>query len=807
MQNVSYAIRGLRKSPGFTVVAVLTLALGIGANTAIFSVVQAVLLRPLPYPEPDQLVKIWNSYPPFPPGGLSPGDYADWRAQAKSFSGIGAYAEISTGFNLTGNTEPQRVQAGYASASLFPLLGVAPVAGRGFSPEDDRAGGPPVVMLSHRLWQSRFGSDPNVVGQSVTLDDHRYSVIGILPAGFDLVRWADLWLSFGQYYDDLTSHVHHDFIAVARLKPGVTLSQARDEITRLNQQEAISFPAEHKGFGVIVQQLEDASAVRLRSTLLILLGAVGLVLLIACLNIVNLLLVRNAAREREIAVRTALGASPRSLLGQMLTESLLLALLGAGAGLIFAVLILKGTMPFVSADLTVLRSASLNGTVFAFTAAVTLLTALACGLLPALRTLRINLVGNLKQGSKGTSGPGRHRSHNLVAVAEIGMALVLLTGAGLLLRSFQHLLEVDPGFRTDHILMMEVPHAALPFTELIHLSEQQENELTQKQFLEFEQITEELRALPGIKDAGGISELPLDTELRSASRFLIEGRPSLAVGVRPIAQTRGISPSYFSTLGIPLLAGRGFTKDHWEPGNILINETMARRYWPQGDELGKRINMCSLSSTPCWFSIVGVVGNVHQFGLDGDPTCDVYFTSRWPEHLLIRTASDPASIVKSATDVIHRVDANLPVTHVQTMDDLLSDSLSSRRVSAELVGIFAALALILAAVGIYGVLSYTVSQRTQEIGIRMAIGAQRGDVQRMILGHTLRLALAGVGFGLTVSVALAHFLKALLFGVAPYDPATLLCVTVLLLLIALAAAYEPARRALRVDPLIAFRSE
>ena len=811
MQDFRYAVRALKKSPGFTLVAVVTLALGIGANTAIFSVVQKVLLRALPYPQPERLVKIWNSYPPYPPAGLSPGDYADWRQQAKSFSAMGAYAEISTGFNLTGDAEPQRVQAGYASASLFPLLGVAPVAGRSFSSEEDRAGSAPVVMLSHRLWQSRFGSDRQIVGHVVTLNDHRYSVIGVLPAGFDLVRWADVWLSFGQFDDDLTSHVHHDFIAVARLKDGVSLSQARDEITRLNQQEAVSYPAEHKSFGVIVQQLEDPSAAQLRNTLLVLFGAVGLVLLIACSNIVNLLLVRNAAREREIAVRTALGASPWRLICQLLTESVLLSSLGAGLGLLFAIIGLKAAMRFIPPDLDVLQSVRLNVSVLAFTLGVSLLAAFACGVLPALRALRTNLALTLKQGSKGTSARGRHRSHNLLVISEVGMALVLLTGAGLLLRSFRHLLEVDPGFRTDHILMMEVPHAALSSVEFLRLSEDQQSKLTQEQFLEYEQITTQLRALPGVKDSGGISELPLGRELRSASRFLIEGQPAMAVGARPIAQTRGVNPSYFSTVGIPLRAGRLFTlDDNWKPGqtvNIIINETMAQRYWPAGDALGKRINMCSLAPKPCWFTIVGIVGNVHQFGLDADPTCDVYFASQWAEHILIRTASDPSAIVAAATAAIHKVDSNLPVTHVMTMDDLLSDSVSQRRISAGLIGIFAMLALTLAAVGIYGVLSYTVSQRTQEIGIRMAVGAQGGDVQRMVLGHTLKLALTGIAVGLLASLVLMRFLRTLLFGVAPYDPATLLGVTALLLIVATAAAYLPARRAVRVDPLIALRCE
>ncbi|HLJ25761.1 MAG TPA: ABC transporter permease [Candidatus Angelobacter sp.] len=807
MHDLRYAIRALKKTPGFTLVAVITLALGIGANTAIFSVVQRVLLRPLPYPEPEKLVEIWNTYPPYPRAGLSPGDYADWRAWSKSFSEMGAYAEISTGFNLTGDAEPQRIQAGYASASLFPMLGAQAVAGRSFLPEEDRAGSAPVVMLSHRLWQSRFGGDPHIVGRPIILDDRRYIVAGVLPAGFNFLRWADLWLPIGQYYDDLTSHVHHDFVVIGRLKPKITLAQARDEITRFNEQELIAFPTEHKGFGVQVQRLEDPSATKLRSTLLVLFGAVGLVLLIACANVVNLLLVRNAAREREIAVRTALGANPWHLIRQLLTESAVLSLSGSVLGLAIAVAGLKILNRFIPSDLAVPASGGLSGMVLAFTFTLSVVVAFACGLLPALRTLKTNLVGVLKQGSKGTSARGRHRTHSALVISEVGMALLVLAGAGLLLRSFKHLIEVDPGFRTDHVLIMEVPQANLSFAESNRLSVDEQAQLTRRQGLEFEQIAEQIRALPGVKEVGGISDLPLGTELRSASRFVIEGQPAVAAGARPIAQIRAVSLSYFASLGIPLRAGRLLTEEDWKQITILINETMAQRYWPAGDAIGKRINLCSLAPKPCWFSIVGVVGNVHQFGLDASPTFDVYIGGGWTPNFVIRTTTDPDALVAAITSVVHKVDAKLPVSHVMTMDELMSDSVSQRRISTNLVGVFALLALALAAVGIFGVLSYTVSQRTQEIGIRMAVGAQSGDVQRMVLGQTAKLTVIGIALGLLGSVGLARFLATLLFGVSAYDPVTLLGVAGLLMLVALAAAWVPARRAVRVDPLIALRCE
>ena len=809
LQDIRYGIRTLAKNPGFTAVAVLTLALGIGANTAIFSVVENLLLRPLPYPRPDRLVEIANSYPPqLPKVGLSPGDYADWRRQNASFSEMGTYAKITQGFNLTGEGEPQRVTAVYADDGLFPMLGVRPVMGRAFLPEEDQAGSALVVILGHRLWQSRYGGDPGVVGRSISLDNQRYTIVGVLPAGMQLSRSADLWLPLGQFSDDLSEHVHHEFVAIARLKPGVSVAQARDEMVRLNQQEAIAFPDAHKNFGVLVEAMQDPSAAQLRSTLLVLFGAVGLVLLIACANIVNLLLVRNAAREREVAVRTALGASPWRLIRQLLTESTLLSLLGGALGLLFAVGGLKALLAFVPAELSVLQEAGLNGWVLGFTVAVCLATGLACGLLPALRMLQNNLAGVLKQGSKGASTSGHHRTHNLLVISEIAMALVPLIGAGLLLRSFQHMLEVDPGFRPDHVLAMEVQQAGISFANFNKLSQEEQLNYGQKQARQFEGIAEQIRAIAGVKEVGGIDDLPLGTEFRQASRFIVEGQPIPPSGERPIAEFRTVSLGYFSALRIPLRAGRLFTEDDFKQQNtVVVNEAMARRFWPNGEAVGKRINLCSLDPKPCWTTIIGIAGNVHQYGLDHAPTYDVYFVGGWTPYFIVRSASDPLRIAAAVTEVVHKFDANLPVTHMMTLDRLVSDSVSPRRFSSVLVAIFAGLALLLAAIGIYGVMSYTVSRRTQEIGVRMALGAQLGSVRRMILGQTLRLTLLGVGIGLAGAFVVARFLTSLLFGVGVYDPVTFLGVAALLIVVALAASYIPARRAMRVDPIVALRYE
>jgi predicted permease len=808
LQDIRYGIRTLIKNPGFTIVAVLTLALAIGANTAIFSVVENVLLRPLPYPQPEKLVEIFNTYlPQVPRGGLSPGDYADWKEQAKSFSEMGGYANVSQGFNLTGDGEPQRVQAGYASAGLFPMLGVNAVAGRLFVNEEDRKGNSPVVILSHRLWQSRFGGDSRVVGRTIALDNQRFTVAGVLPAGFQLLRWADIWMPMGQFNDDLTEHVHHEFVAIARLKPGVSLQQAREEINSLNQMEARQYPDSHKNFGVVVQPLLEPGAVKLRTTLLVLFGAVGLVLLIACVNIVNLLLVRNAGREREISLRNALGAGPGRLVRQLLTESSLLALAGGALGLALAVVGLKVLMAFVPGDLAVLQQTGLNGWVLGFTLLLCLATGILCGAVPALRTLKTDLASALKQGSKGSSSLGHHRTHNLLVISEIAMAIIPLIGAGLLLRSFQHLLMVDPGFRPDHVLAMEIQQAALPLAEFFKLSPEEQTKLVETQSRQFEQIADQIRAIPGVTDAGGIDDLPLGDVLRQASRFVIEGQPAVSAGARPIAQNRTVSLRYFAAAGIPLREGRTFTQEDWKLSNLVINETMARRFWPNGDALGKRANFCSFDPKPCWLSIIGIVGNVHQFGLDAEPTYDAYFAGGWTPYLVVRATSDPASLVPAISNVVHKVDPSLPISRIMTMEGLLSDSVSPRRFSAVLIGIFAALALLLAAVGIYGVMSYTVSGRTREIGIRMAMGAQPSAVQAMILRESVRLTFIGVAAGLLGAVVLVRFLASLLFGVGTYDAITFAGVAILLTGVALAASYIPARRAVRVDPLVALRYE
>ena len=807
-RDLRFALRSLRRSPAFTAVAVLTLGLGVGANTAIFSVVQSVLLRPLPYRQPETLVQVWNTYfPIFPKIELSPGDYQDLRRQAQSFSEVAGYVSIAQGFNLTGAGEPTRLQAAYATSALFPLLGSRPAAGRAFIAEEDKPGTALSVILSHRFWQSHFGGDPSVVGRILTLDGQGYRVAGVAPADFELLRWADVWLPIGCFSDDPTSHVHHEFSVVARLKPGATLAQAQAELDLFNRQEQISLPDTHKNFGMLAEPLHDASAASIRLALLVLFAAVGLILLIACVNIVNLLLARNAARQREIALRIALGSSRRRLIRQLLTESTLLALSGGALGLLLALAALRALNASAPANVAIVKQAGLNFTVLGFTLAACLLVGLACGLVPALQTLRHDVQSVLKEGTRSSSASWGDKVRSLLVISEIALALVPLVGAGLLIRSFQHILAVDPGFRPESVLTMEVDQPALTFQEAAKLSNDQQIEYARQQSRQFEQMADRIRALPGVTAVGGVNELPLVAGLRSASRFQVEGQPLPPSGLRPVAETRQASIGYFAAVGIPLRSGRMLDARDYGGQNILINEAMARRYLPGQDPLGKRINLCTLAPKPCWSPIVGVVGDVRQHGLDAAPTYDVYYTGGWSRHLVVRTSSSPSALARAVIQEVHKADPNLPVANVMALDDLLSDSVSSRRFSTFLLGLFAALGLLLAAVGIYGVMSYVVSLRTGEIGIRMALGAQPANIWSLIVGRGARLALAGVALGLVGAFALTRLIAGMLFGVQPNDAVSFAGMAFLLISIALLACYVPARRAMRLDPVVALRHE
>ena len=808
VQDLRYSLRTLRKSPGFTLVAILTLALGIGANTAIFSVIERVLLRPLPYEHPEQLIEIWSTYlPAVPLGGLSPGDFYDWQKKATTVSEMAAYSWAPRwGANLTGDGAAERVSLNYATANLFSMLGEKPVAGRFFLSEDDRPGCPPEVVLTHRFWDSHFGADPKVVGRTITLDGSHYTMIGVLPDNAGMLDSFDLWMPMGRYPDPLNDHTYHEFVGLARLKPGASLATALAEFQSLNRQSAAAYPTEHKNFGIAVRPMQTPAATELRQSLLVLFAAVSLVLLIACANVANLLLARNAAREKEIALRVAIGANRGRLVRQLLTESVLLAFFGGGLGMAAAVGGVMALGALAPVRLAAVRQTPIDATVLLFTTTICVLAGIACGLLPALQTRRTDLNIALKQGGKGSAAPAGHRLHRLLVASEIALALVPLVGAGLLLRSLNDLLDVNPGFRADHLLSMYVPQAAVPPAEASKMTPEQWTQIARQQSSEFQQILDRVDALPGVKSAAGIDVLPLASEIQQASRFVIEGRPIPDQGVRPLAEMRTVSPGYFSTMSIPLLRGHVVGPEDYIR-NIDINEAMARRFWPRGNSIGKRINLCSLAPKPCWYTIIGIVGNVHQFGLDAAPTYDVYFSGGWTPYLLVRAAVDPRQIVLPATEIIHEIDASLPVTRVMTMDELLSDSVAPRRFSALLITVFAALALLLAAVGIYGVMGYMVGKRTNEIGIRMALGAHRRDVLLLLIREGALLAGTGILAGIAGSLALGRFLQGLLFNVKSTDLVTLTAVAILLFATAILACYIPARRAMRVDPMVALRHE
>lgn len=806
LNDFRFAARQLRKSPGFAASAVLTLALGIGANTAIFSIVEGVLLRPLTYKDPSRLIQLSNTYPPLlPQAPDSAGDFRDFRRRAQTFSAMAAYIDIPRGLNLTGEGEPARLEMRYATSGLFPLLGVRLSIGRGFTPVDDHPGAPLSVLISHRLWEQRFGSKPSVVGRTLMLDGRGYIVAGVLPEDFRLAPSTDVWLPIGEYDSGPDPYRYHEFTIIGRLKAGVRIDQAQAELNALNAQQQRAYPDTHRNFGVSVMPLENPAARKMRAALLILLGAVGLVLLVACANFANLLMARNASRQRELAARVALGASRRRLLSHLLAESVAVALLGGVGGILLADASLRIIRALLPPGLASLNDAGLNLWVLAFTLALSFFSGIACGLIPALQTARLDIHNLLKEGLRATAAPARQMTRRILVISEIALAIILLTGAGLLVRSFQRLMEINPGFRIDHVLTLEIDKPQLPPAEQAKLSNQARIAGLNQESLDYERLLERIRALPGVVAAGGISVLPLGTAMQSASRFLIEGQPVPADGTRPVAETRSVSPGYFAAMGIPLRQGRWLDTHDFGSQNVAINQAFANRFWPGGNAIGKRFNMCSLAPEPCWTTVVGVVGNVHQYGLEAAPTFDSYGTVGWQRYTVVRTASDPIALAQAVIAVIDRFDSSLPVTHVMALEQLLSDSVAARKLSTVLLGLFAGLALVLATIGVYAVMSYAVRQRTNEIGVRVALGAQPGDIWRMVMGGGARLVLAGIVLGLAGALALTKLLSALLYGVAATDPITFGGVALVLACVALLACYLPARQAMRIDPAAALR--
>jgi putative ABC transport system permease protein len=803
LQDLRYAARMLAKNPGFTAVAVIALALGIGANTAIFSVVNTVLLRPLPYKDPEQLVMVWedatkHGYPRDTPTAAN---YIDWRDQNSVFSGMAAIDEIN--LNLTNAGDPERLKGRRVSANLFALLGVEPQLGRVFNAAEDQPGAQHVAVLSHRLWQRRFGGDANIVNKTLTLDGEAYTVTGVMPARFEFPeKDVEIWVPIAFDAREAANRNRHYLEVVARLKPGVTLEQAQTEMTTIGARLQQQYPQTNTDIGVAVTSLHEHQVGDIKPALLILLGAVGLVLLIACANVANLLLARAAIRQKEIALRVALGARRWRLLRQFLTESVLLATIGGTLGLAIAFGGLLLLRSFIPENISQAREITLDLKVLGFTLLVSILTGLIFGLAPAIQAVRMNQSETLKEGGRDSvTGRSGKRLRGLLVTAEVAVSLVLLIAAGLLINSFLRLRNTDPGFRVDHLLTMKVE---LPYPK--YEQAQRRNEF-------FNNVVQRVQSIAGVRSAAVTVNLPLYRQGNSIS-IQIAGRPEPPPGQEPIIVTRMISPGYFETMGIPLVSGRQLTDHDTEksPNVVVISETMARRYWPGEDAIGKRIAAGRVTSDADWIQVIGVVKDVHQFELSADPKPQMYLSYRqaeffWPEDLVVRTDVDPASLAATVRNAVWEIDKEQPVSNIRTMEDILADSIARQRFSMLLLGVFAGVALLLAAVGIYGVMSYSVAQRTHEIGIRMALGAQTSAVLKLAVGYGLKLVVAGVVIGLVAAFVLTRLMSTLLFGITATDPATFALISLLLIAVAAIASYIPARRATKVDPLIALRYE
>jgi putative ABC transport system permease protein len=802
-QDLRFGLRLLLKKPGFTVIAVLSLALGIGANSAIFSLVDVVLLKQLPFREPDRLVVVWEEAARigFPRNTPAPGNYADWKAQNQVFEDMAAVTWRS--FNLTGDGEPERIPGQAVTANFFQLLGVAPQHGRSFLQEEDQPGGNKVVLVSHGLWQTRFGGDPGTVGTNILLDGQKHTVVGIMPPGFQFLgREIGLWVPVAFSKEALADRGSHYLTVLARMKPDATLAQAQADVAVISRRISRNFPREAFKLGSVLISLREQLAGEVRPALLVLLVAVGFVLLIACANIANLLLSRGAVRYKEIAVRSALGAGRWHIVRQLLTESVLLAVVGGLAGLLFARASFSFLTQLVPDGISLTAQLRMDVKVFGFTLLLSLLTGILFGMAPALQAAKVDLNEALKLGGGRTgSGLGHRRLRNVLVVAEVSLALVLLTGSALLIKTFLHLRSMNIGLRPDNVLTVRTMLARNKYVEL------------PKRAAFYEQVLERVRSLPGVVGSGYTTAVPL-TWKGGTNGFWIEGREQLP---GQDANHRQVSSGYMETMGMTLQRGRFFNQHDSSTSQpvVIINATMARQYWQGESALGKHLRIGGNESQNPWHTIVGVVEDVKQMGLEAPGKAEMYFPysqmadSFWaaPRDLTIRTSGDPMQIAAAVRQAIWSVDRDQPVSNIRTMKDILGEEVIQRRIGMTLLGTFAALALLLASIGIYGVLSWVVAQRTQEIGIHMALGAQRQHVFRMVVGDGMRLAVTGVVIGLAASYGLTRLMSSLLFGVSASDPMTFASVPMILLIVALAACSAPARRAIRTDPMVALRYE
>jgi putative ABC transport system permease protein len=807
LQDLRFALRGLRRSPGFTAAAVLCLALGIGANTAVFTLLDSILLQPLPFEDPDRIVMVWGqmlaeNQPRMPASGA---EFLDVRDQASSLSAVAAV--VTRYLNLTGQEVPERLVAARVSASLFPLLGAEAEIGRTFLPEEDRFGNEKFVLLSHGLWRRRFGADPEILGRKLILSDEPFTVVGVMPADFELKVGAfdhELWIPIAINFENLPPRDARGLDLVARLAPGVTLERAQAEMdvlaSRFQREYPDVYPAE-SGWGLHLVPLREQIAGPFRPVLVLLMGAVALVLLIACVNVANLLLARATARGKEVGIRAALGASRGGLMRQFLTESVLLALLGGAAGLLLAFLAIRAVVAFEPADIPRLSEVGIDGSVLGFTLLVAVGTGLLFGLAPAWGAFRPDLQAALKEGGKSsTQSGGSARLRAALVVAEVAVALVVLVGAGLLVRSFWRLQQVDLGFETGNLLTLQLYLSPTKYP-------------TGPQQVGYGQrLLERLEQVPGVRTAGAVTGLPL-SEVQFMIDGVVEGHASERGETRPVLDWRPVTPGYFEAMGIPQVRGRDFSGlDHAEaPPVVVVDESLVRRFWPGQDPIGKRLTLkTGRPGEEVRRTVVGVVGHVKSLGLEGEDREQVYTPlaqTPFPFFsVVLRTDAGPLSVAAPARQAIWAVDPDQPVDKVEPMERLVQGSSAGRRFYATLLAGFAGVALLLAGVGVYGVMAYSVAQRHHEIGVRMALGARPADVVKLVVARGLALGGLGLAAGAVLSLGSGRWVEALLFEVGATDPATLVGVAALLGGVVLLASYLPARRAARVDPMVTFRS-
>jgi predicted permease len=803
-QDLRFGARMLWKKPGFAAVTVITLALGIGFNTAIFSVVDSVLLRPLPFNEPDRLVSVWERglREDIAQNEMAPANFIDLRSQNRVFDQVGAF--INQSFNLSGQGEPERLEGQRISPAVLSLLGVQPTLGRTLLPAEDTPGQHRVVVLSHQLWQRRFNQNPGIVGSQITLDGQPFTVVGVMPRGFFFPeRETELWAPMAMESEEANGRGDHYLRVVARLKPDVSPEQADAEVRQIFTRLAGDYPRSNEGLDAFIRPLHDDYVGDIRTPIMILFAAVGLVLLIACANVANLLLSRSTTRHREMAIRTALGAKRWRIVRQLLTESLILAALGGLAGVIIAIWGVAFLSGLVPETLSQIQGVSINARTLVFTLGVTLLTAGVFGIAPALQASRIQPGETLKEGERSGRGMRGRHVRSVLVVSEVALALVMLVGAGLLIRTFQRIRQVETGFKTGNLLTMRTVLPSSKYPSPDH----------RRAF--YNEVLRRVQELPGVESAGMISFLPLSFSGMNFV-FTIEGETTASDLNLPLAVYRVISPDYFRTMGIPTLRGRSFeTNDTADrPPVVVVNRSLAKRFWPGEEAVGKRLKVGPADSPNPWATVVGVVGDVRQNDLHGEQGLEMYapymqdprgFVA--PRDLVVRTRSNAASMVDAIRAAVWAVDKDQPVSSVRTMEQVYAVAVSRERFNALLLGLFAALALVLALVGLYGVMSYAVTQRTHEIGVRMALGAQKGEVLRLIIKQGMALTFLGVALGLGVALAVTRLMTGILYGVTATDPITFAAVAILLAVVAFLACYIPARRATKVDPLVALRYE